>query len=164
MLDTENKLRNALGVGDELNVVSLLPDGLVSQDDLENWASVYFDFEYDPTPVAPTAAFVYSPGALNPLQYFFYDQSGGSPMSWAWNFGDLDSGAQNLSTLQNPSHNFTAFGTFTVTLTATNAEGEDSISQFVVTVNPGLAYVPNNYHAARMIRRLAEQHKLRGGV
>ena len=35
---------------------------------------------------------------------------------WSWNFGDPASGANNVSTLQNPTHTFSSFGSFTVTL------------------------------------------------
>jgi PKD repeat protein len=48
----------------------------------------------------------------------FTDASTGSPTTWSWDFGDGES-----SSLQNPSHTFTDGGTYTVTLTATNAEG-----------------------------------------
>ncbi len=50
--------------------------------------------------------------------------NGGSDLfSWAWDFGDPLSGINNSSTLQNPSHNFTAPGTYTVSLTVTNTQG-----------------------------------------
>ncbi|HMA77282.1 MAG TPA: PKD domain-containing protein [Candidatus Krumholzibacteriaceae bacterium] len=73
-------------------------------------------------PTAPTAAFSGSPttGAA-PLTVNFTDQSSGSPTSWSWDFGD---GA--TSTAQNPSHEYTAVGTYTVSLTATNAYGSDT--------------------------------------
>ncbi len=51
----------------------------------------------------------------------FTDQSLMLPTSWLWNFGD-----GNTSTLQNPVHNYAAQGTYTVTLTATNAFGNDT--------------------------------------
>ena len=42
------------------------------------------------------------------------------PTSWSWTFGD-----GGTSTAQNPSHTYTAAGTYTVTLTASNAFGSD---------------------------------------
>jgi PKD repeat protein len=36
----------------------------------------------------------------------FVDQSGGTPVSWSWNFGDPGSGPNNYSYLQNPTHIF----------------------------------------------------------
>jgi len=53
-----------------------------------------------------------------PLTVSFQDLSTGGAVSWQWDFGD-----GNTSTLQNPSHTYTAYGNFTVTLIATNAFG-----------------------------------------
>jgi PKD repeat protein len=52
----------------------------------------------------------------------FTDNSLGSPITWSWNFGDPASGANNVSSLQNPSHVYANPGTYTVTLTVTDAE------------------------------------------
>jgi hypothetical protein len=43
--------------------------------------------------------------------------------AWTWNFGDPASGAANTSSAQNPSHRYTTPGTYTVTLTVTDANG-----------------------------------------
>ncbi len=87
----------------------------------------------------PTASFTASGGnnqcANLPIN-FTNTSVGGTTFSW--NFGDVGSGASNTSTLQNPSHIFTAIGSatqnFTVTLTTTNAAGCTAISSQVVTV------------------------------
>jgi hypothetical protein len=50
----------------------------------------------------------------------FTDTSTGSPTSWLWNFGDA-----TTSTLQNPTKTYSTPGSYTVTLTATNAGGSD---------------------------------------
>lgn len=50
----------------------------------------------------------------------FTDTSTGSPTSWLWNFGDA-----TTSTSQNPTKTYSTPGTYTVTLTATNAGGSD---------------------------------------
>ncbi|MBF9140706.1 GEVED domain-containing protein [Hymenobacter properus] len=55
-------------------------------------------------------------GCVNPVQ--FTDASQNAPTSWLWNFGD-----GQTSTAQNPSHQYTTAGTFTVSLTATNNNG-----------------------------------------
>jgi serine protease len=55
-----------------------------------------------------------------PLTVNFTDLSTNSPTSWAWTFGD-----GGTSTVKNPSHVYAAAGTYTVTLTATNAYGSD---------------------------------------
>ncbi len=52
-----------------------------------------------------------------PLTVTFTDLSSGTPTSWSWDFGDGSS-----STAQHPSHTYTDPGTYTVTLTASNAE------------------------------------------
>ncbi len=70
----------------------------------------------------------------------FTDLSTNGPTSWNWNFGD-----GNTSTLQNPTHQYTANGTYTVTLTATNANGSDVATQTAyITVNMPQAPVANN--------------------
>ena len=56
--------------------------------------------------------------------YQFTDTSIGTITAWAWNFGD-----GTTSTEQNPSHTFTSSGLYNVTLTASGADGEDSITR-----------------------------------
>lgn len=70
----------------------------------------------------PVADFIGVPtsGAAT-LTVNFTDESGNSPTSWLWDFGDT-----NTSTSQNPSHNYAA-GTWTVTLTATNQAGSNQV-------------------------------------
>lgn len=51
----------------------------------------------------------------------FSDSSTYIPTSWLWNFGD-----GNTSTSQNPVHKYSANGTYTVSLTATNAYGNNT--------------------------------------
>jgi len=69
----------------------------------------------------PVAQFVGTPTSGNtPLTVNFTNQSTGNATSWSWDFGD-----GGASTAQNPSHQYTAAGTYTVTLTATNACGSD---------------------------------------
>ena len=53
---------------------------------------------------APSAAAPSSGTA--PLTVTFTDQSTSNPTAWSWNFGDPGSGAQNTSTVQNPTHTF----------------------------------------------------------
>jgi serine protease len=70
----------------------------------------------------PVAAFSGTPtSGFAPLTVNFTDASTNNPTSWSWTFGD-----GGTSTAQNPSHVYTAAGTYTVTLTATNAYGSDS--------------------------------------
>jgi PKD repeat protein len=61
----------------------------------------------------------------------FNDSSLNLPNSWHWNFGD-----GTTSTQANPSHTYTASGTFTVKLNVCNSFGCDSISKNI-TINLG---------------------------
>jgi PKD repeat protein len=56
-----------------------------------------------------------------PLTVTFTDQSKGYPTAWFWDFGDGTN-----STERNPSHTYTAAGTYTVALSISNAYGSDS--------------------------------------
>jgi PKD repeat protein len=47
----------------------------------------------------------------------------GTIAGYSWNFGDPASGANNTSGLQNPVHNYTTAGNYTVTYSATTATG-----------------------------------------
>jgi len=67
----------------------------------------------------------------------FFDQSSVSPgnlVGWNWNFADPGSGSNNISNLQNPSHTYTASGTFNVLLTVTSDSGCQSNTIIPVTV------------------------------
>ncbi|RAN78022.1 hypothetical protein B5P43_18495 [Bacillus sp. SRB_336] len=76
-------------------------------------------------PVVPTASFTAIPTTGRaPLSVAFTDTSVGVPTSWSWNFGD-----GSTSTSQNPSHTYSAPGTYTVILTATNSVGSNSKTQ-----------------------------------
>lgn len=69
------------------------------------------------------------------LSTSFTNQSANSTF-WNWNFGDPASGANNTSTLQNPSHTFSSSGSFTVTLiSGSDPACADTIVKTVV-VNP----------------------------
>jgi monoamine oxidase len=73
-----------------------------------------------PTSHPPVSSFSASPSSgTETLTVNFTDQSSQSPTSWLWSFGDAVT-----STLPNPSHDY-AEGTYTVSLTATNADGSD---------------------------------------
>lgn len=85
---------------------------------------------------APVADFTASVTSGNaPLTVTFTDTSTNTPTSWAWDFG------QNTfpdSTSQNPSKTFNVPGTYTVSLTATNAYGSDveTKTAYITVSNP----------------------------
>ena len=81
----------------------------------------YITVTEPPLPTPPVAAFSGTPVSGDyPLEVAFSDASTNVPTSWSWTFGDGGS-----STAQNPSYTYTAAGTYTVSLTATNQYGSD---------------------------------------
>ncbi|MCX6684711.1 MAG: PKD domain-containing protein [Methanoregula sp.] len=59
-----------------------------------------------------------------PLVILFNDTSTNYPTSWTWTFGDGDE-----ASTRNTTHEYTEEGTYTVTLTATNSGGSDTVTQ-----------------------------------
>ncbi|MCI0520815.1 MAG: PKD domain-containing protein [Chloroflexi bacterium] len=77
----------------------------------------------------PTSDFTSnSPVVLGEAVHFSNLTSGSQPLTFAWDFGD----GAGASTLSDPSYTYSATGTFTVTLTASNTLGLDSVSHPVV--------------------------------
>ena len=70
-------------------------------------------------PVAAFSADIYSGQA--PLTVNFADTSTNNPTGWLWNFGDGSN-----STEQNPTHEYTSDGTYSVTLSVENPAGNDT--------------------------------------
>lgn len=106
-------------------------------------ASLLLSAGCDPANVPPVADF--TADISNPIiipvggSVNFFDASTNVPTTWTWNFGG---GATN-SNNQNPSAVFNAIGTYTVSLTATNAYGADTETKIahvqVVGAAPGTA-------------------------
>jgi PKD repeat protein len=95
-------------------------------------------------PPAPIADFTGTPTLVTvglPVQ--FNDTSLNTPTSWSWNFGDSSG-----STSQNPSHVYGSIGLYTVSLTATNAQGSDTKTRTnyinVTTLAPPVAGFAKN--------------------
>ena len=65
----------------------------------------------------------------------FIDQSTGSFSYWSWNFGDPASGSTNTSSLQNPTHIYSAPGTYTACLTIGGDSCQDTYCQQIVILD-----------------------------
>jgi lysyl endopeptidase len=82
------------------------------------------------TPVPPVANFVANQTNVPPgTTVSFTDQSTGIPTSWSWTLSPATGWAYangTASTSQNPQITFNTVGQYTVTLTATNAQGSDA--------------------------------------
>lgn len=118
---------------------------------------------FDPTPTpaptptptatvpAPTPTPTPTPACFPPISDFSIDPTSGKkkkttftftdqsttmpdcPLTWSWNFGD--GGGDSTSSLPNPTHVYTAQGTYTVSLVVSNVGGSASKTR-TVTVTP----------------------------
>jgi PKD repeat protein len=77
-----------------------------------------------------TASFASSTNALNAI----FTNTSTNATSYVWNFGD-----GNMSTNENPTHNYAADGTYTVTLTATNACGSVTSTTTITVTTAAVA-------------------------
>lgn len=84
--------------------------------------------------LSPVAVFSI-PNNCDGLVMNFVNQSqwfkGNKPNSWNWYFGDPASGSNNTSNLENPSHQFSGPGTYTVSLEINNGTCSDIVSRQV---------------------------------
>lgn len=78
----------------------------------------------NPLPVASFSSS--SPDSLGQITQFT-NLSGGSNVSYEWNFGDGSAASSEV----NPSHLYATTGSFTVVLTATNSAGSDTFAQTI---------------------------------
>lgn len=97
----------------------------------------------------PTASFLYNQVCGNQLVNFTSTSTVNPPdaiSGTSWNFGDPASAGNNTSTISNPSHTFTAPGTYTVTLTVTTANGcpQTTTQVLAVGVPPTAAFSANS--------------------
>jgi uncharacterized protein (TIGR02145 family) len=73
----------------------------------------------------PVANFTCSPTTATEGQILqFTDQSANHPITWSWDFGDGTTSAQ-----QNPSKSYSTIGTYTVSLTASNGHGSETMTK-----------------------------------
>jgi YVTN family beta-propeller protein len=79
----------------------------------------------NPGNIIPVTAFLATPAVGSmPLKVSFTDQSTGSPAAWKWYFGDGSN-----STEKNPVHTYNKQGKYTVTLTASNVNGSNTLTK-----------------------------------
>ena len=92
-------------------------------------------------PVAPTAGFSYG---VNQLTVSFADGSvagDGAITGWSWDFGD-----DSTSTEQNPSHNYTGYDVYSVSLTVTDENDSTDTHIEDVEVLGGLVIGPFTFY------------------
>ena len=78
-----------------------------------------------PPTIPPVANFSGTPVfGKEPLQVVFNDTSTGSPLGWAWSFGD-----SGVSAEQNPVHVYTKPGKYSVSLKVTSNDGSDTMTR-----------------------------------
>ncbi|MBL4577358.1 MAG: gliding motility-associated C-terminal domain-containing protein, partial [Flavobacteriales bacterium] len=76
----------------------------------------------------------------------FENASSTNVSAWDWNFGDPNSGGDNISDLENPSHMYTDTGTYLITLIVTTPEGcEDTITKEVTITGEYIIFAPNSF-------------------
>jgi len=93
-------------------------------------------------PQPPVADFEGSPlSGPAPLTVNFSDLSTNNPTDWDWTFGD-----GGTSDVQHPSHQYTTEDSYTVSLTAYNAQGDDTETKVdYITVTGSGTYPANSY-------------------
>lgn len=118
--------------GGSITIEQLTDPGVVDEGFALNWACI---MPNTPPDIAFSALSLSScTGTID-----FIDQSTGGPNTWSWNFGD-----GTTANVQNPTHTYTANGTYTVTLSASNNIGSNLLTKTsYVTVNMPAAPVGN---------------------
>lgn len=111
--------------------------------------------------LAPVAEF--SAGATSgyrPAEITFTDESLYTPTSWSWDFGDT-----NTSTDQNPVHTYVSNGSYTVTLTATNAHGsDDEVKTNYITVTEAPEPADPDRPTGRATKEIAFRYPVTNGL
>lgn len=80
-----------------------------------------------------------------PLTVKFTDTSTGNPTSWFWSFGD-----GGTSNDQNPEHQYTTIGPFTVILNASNNCGNSNAIRYLNYISPSLSGTGNVINFTKM--------------
>ena len=121
-LDSDKNINNPTSTKQSVNATSGLVV-LASDQVTARYVHNTMSLGSPPPTAAPTAAFSGTPlSGSAPLDVSFTDQSGNSPTQWSWSFGD-----GGTASTANPTHTYSAAGTYDVTLTVTNSSGSDSL-------------------------------------
>ena len=85
-----------------------------------------------------SANFISYPDSINPLKFFFMDQSIGNPTNWLWDFGD-----NTTSTSQNPTHTYSQAGVYVVCLTISGGPAIGCLSSTCDTISTNNSNPPS---------------------
>jgi len=74
-----------------------------------------------------------------PLEVYFEDLSSGQLKEWSWDFGDIRSGPERMSSERNPTHLYRNPGHYTVRLCVKGPHGEDEDEKvrYILVKSPG---------------------------
>ena len=112
---------------DQAVMNSQIPDAKPDAPQVDDIEAMQYLYTTGSLGTAPGANFAFSPGSPSAgVPVTFTDSSTGAPFSWTWNFGD-----GTTSTQQSPAHTFSTPGTYTVVLSAGNAQGTGTVSKSV---------------------------------
>ena len=123
--------------------IELEPDtGILQNVSFSMETGIYSEYLVDPADFSPTtedllpkATFIGNTTTILEgewVQFTFTGALGDMPTEGKWNFGD---GSAD-STDENPTHQYTTAGTYTVTLTVTDNDGDVDVYSMDITVNP----------------------------
>jgi len=107
-----------------------------TNDDMDEDQSVFHNIrEYGKVTVLERSIVAYFTAtpkeSIGPAMVYFLDTSQGTINNWSWNFGD---GA--TSTEINPSHYYSDFGSYKVTMTVSDSNFKTSISRIIIIKEP----------------------------
>jgi subtilase family serine protease len=131
------KTREILSITNGDKIMKILGKGLVCSAMLFSITLLVLVAVAIPTAMAAAPAADFSSNVYNDVDMVwesFTDTSTGSPASWLWEYRLADNGAWiTFSTEQNPTDvEFGTAGTYDIRLTATNADGNDTMTKYHV--------------------------------
>ncbi|MEN9303899.1 MAG: hypothetical protein RL264_2328, partial [Bacteroidota bacterium] len=98
------------------------------------------------------------------IQFFASNQAPTNLSSFDWNFGQASSGANNISTLSQPSHNYGVEGNYTVNLKVVDLNGcKDTVDQLVVVQAAPVAQLNSSPSCERADAQLLDESSISSG-